>query len=280
LLHIQLIKIKTRAIYYLPGKDNYWFYNHVRRQYSEYDFFSIDLPGFGFNADYTTGLYTYTNFNGEKFTQPNNYFDDMDFVFKMLNQVLMDLKTNQNLSYEINDLMGFSTGGFIGLHHVWKLQTLKSSKKDSDSNFQINNLLLISPLTRFYYDPDYMNILLHLLNDFISPFDSKFNYGIYRSKNNSYSDKINLLLKSIYEYESKSKSKPKPKPKSIDIRNVLSNDDNSITSGFITTIEKTIQKMINSSTKIEIPVKMVCSSEYDPSDSLYNMDSLLKPEYK
>jgi hypothetical protein len=52
--------MKQLSIFY-QEKGNYWFYNHVRRHSPDYDFFSIDLPGFGFNANYETGLYTYKN---------------------------------------------------------------------------------------------------------------------------------------------------------------------------------------------------------------------------
>lgn len=269
-------KSNNTAIYFLPGKGNYWYYNHVRRRYPAYDFFSIDLPGFGFNANYETGLYTYENSTTKKkFTQPNNYYDDMDLVFEMLNNSLLDLKTylktTLDKSYSTNNLMGLSTGGFIALHHIWKLQILNNS----DSYFQIDKLLLISPLTRFYFGSKYMDIGIHLLNNFISLFSYKFDYGIFRSASNLYSDEINRLLNSIYDEEAKSK---KPKPTEINIRKVLLDDDKSITSGYITTTENTIQKMINSKKKINIPVRMVCSLT-NSSESLFDADSILKPDY-
>ena len=262
------------AIYFLPGKGNYWYYNHIRRRYPAYDFFSIDLPGFGFNANYEKESYTYENSTTKKkFTQPNNYYDDMDLVFEMLNNSLLDLKTYLKLSYDANNLMGFSTGGFIALHHIWKLQILNNS----DSYFQINKLLLISPLTRFYFGSKYMDIGMHLLNNFISLFSYKFDYGIFRSKNNSNTDEINRLLKSIYEYEAETEAKHKPDE--INIQKVLLGDNKSITSGFITTTENTIQKMINSKIKINIPVRMVCSFTNLSSDSLYDADTSLNPDY-
>jgi pimeloyl-ACP methyl ester carboxylesterase len=283
---INKTQLNKTAIYFLPGKGNYWFYNHVRRHYPDYDFFSIDLPGFGFNANYETGLYTYENSTTKKkFTQPNNYYDDMDLVFEMLNNSLLDLKTYLKTtyldkSYPINNLMGFSTGGFIALYHIWKLQILNSKPNpnpDQNSYFPINKLLLISPLTRFYFGSKYMDIGIHLLNNFISLFSYKFDYGIFRSKNNSNTDEINRLLNSIYENEAKVDAKPKPTE--INIQEVLLGDNKSITSGYITTTENTIQKMINSEIKINIPVRMVCSNNFATSDSLYDTDSSLKPDY-
>ena len=97
------------------------------------------------------------------------------------------------------------------------------------------------------------------------------------SKNNSNTDGINRLLISIYENEAKVEDKPKPDE--INIRKVLLDDNKSITSGYITTTENTIQKMINSKIKIKIPVRMVCSNNFATSDSLYEADTCLNPDY-
>ena len=166
-------------------------------------------------------------------------------------------------------MSGPTTGGFIALHHVWKL----AEQKNNNKYFKIDKLLLVSPLTRFYFGSIYMDIFIHILNNFISLFTYRFNYGIIRPKNNSYSDEINNLLKSIYIREKRSLSD------NINIRNVLSdNDDLSILSGYVTITEKTIKRMINSKTKIDIPVRMVCSNR-NGADILFNNDSLSKPEY-
>jgi hypothetical protein len=307
-----------KAIIYLPGARYYWFYHHVRIKYPDCDFFSIDLPGFGFNSDYKTNTY---KLNGQ--TIKNNYFD-IDILIEILNITLITFNKQHKLlpkSYEFNfinykerNILGFSTGGFIGLYYSWTRERNERARFCEDkisegtrernerarfcedkisegtrerkekckyyNYFKLDELLLINPLTRYYAGTETNTYLLTNLAYITSFYSDTINFYSRGEKKSNHNKYLNKNIKSIFTYM---KNYDKPvipvdKIDKIDLSILLGNYESLLYNGQINTIYIYMSKMIKSNIKINLPVKMICSNKYDNKQSDVT-DNVLNPQY-
>ena len=271
-----LKKQNNKVIIFLPGYNNYFYYHHVRLSYPDYDFFSLDIPGYGFNGSNSSEPYEYLN---EKI-EPN-YFDNIDNVCDMINSVLsanyslddsdIDIKT-----YNKKYLMGFSTGGFIATNYVYKCDTEINNKY-----FKFDKLLLVSPLTKFYLSN---NCLINNLTDFIlsiiNIFNKKTNLNLNSGKPYTYALTVNKLITSIYEKMTLKNNIINDCDKYIINTNVTCNlqETAQLHSGWFAHINNTTTKIIKSNKKIITPTKLVFSKNHTSKSNTDN-DNLLYPKF-
>lgn len=190
--------INKKSIIYLCGFNDYFYHHHITIDYEDYDFYIVDLPGFGFNSNYEFGSYIYKDSNNILYKQHNNYYDNMDYLFDCLNKTMKQLKIEFKDRFDNyqNDIIlcGHSTGGHIAYSHIYNM-----IKRDNDDDFKFTKLSLNSPLTRFYLSSNYLlDNLFHFTIQILYFLGININIRTNAGKE---TNEKNLSLKEIYKKE-------------------------------------------------------------------------------
>ena len=267
-------KHNDKVIVFFPGYNNYFYYHNIRLLYPDYDFFSLDIPGYGFNG--SNPDYPYEH-NGIK-VQPN-YFDNVDNICDMINTTLSTNYTEENDNINIKKyskkyLLGFSTGGFIATYYVWKCDT-----KNNDY-FKFDKLLLISPLVGYYINKNYViSSLINVVISFISLFNHKQNLKGDIGKQSPASDKLKTILSSIYSHMSVNNiNNINHYINTTNFDNILSKTRSGAYSGWINNINNSVSLMVKSKKKITTNVKLVCSLKHKIGNE-FNADEFIMPDF-
>ena len=144
----------------------------------------------------------------------------------------------------------------------------------------LDGLLLINPLTRYYAGTEISTYVLTNLAYILSFYSNTINFYSKGEKKSNYHNYLNKTIKSIFTYMKNYDEHviPIDKIDKIDINILLDDYESLVFNGQINMIHKSMFEMMNSNIKINLPIKIICSSKY--SNKLSDIaDNTLNPQY-